>query len=263
MNNITADDSVYVIAQSAALISNDTVILELYPGTIWTHLKQDDVSIGIAFSGATRFIVDAITHTRSGAIGKSVKPELKGIQIYLGNKELEFISASASDSDLKDLGYENSDGFISDIEKRLNKWTSNESSVDVSEKTGDVFFGYDVNEKGIVLVSKDDKLVFTYDKQVTVLGDKKQVSVTEDGIAIGGKGGQTLTITKDGIDGLDDLIDIGSVVRTAAHGVRHGMKGLKALKKMKHRQTSHWLGPRYSGKYHGAYESVDDFDWAD
>ncbi len=262
MKNISPKGPVHVINETVELISNDNVILEIHSGTLWTTLENDGKEIGVAFSGQSRFAVDAITHTDAGAIGKSETPILRGIQVLLGRHELESASSVASDNNLANQDYTSEERFYDAILDRLHDWIRTESKVEISE-TGTVFFGYDIDEKSIVLVTKDDELVFTYGGHVTVLGDNQQVSVTKDEIAIGGEGGRTLTITKDGIDGLDALVDVGTIVRSATHGVRHGLKGLKGLKKLKHGRTAHWYGSHHHGKYHGAWESVDDFDWDD
>jgi hypothetical protein len=266
MLNIVPDESAMSITQTTKIIETDNAILELKPGTIWTYLKQDGEVIGIAFQGDTRFVVDAITHTPSGAMGRSMNPELEGVQIILGDFNLEHVSSVVSQSDFSLNNLDGLEGFMDAIKARMKKWNTTDSKIDRKDRDGTLFFGWDTEDKSILLVSKESNLVFTYDKQVTVLGTGDHVSVTEQGVSIGGKGGQTMTITKDGIHGLDNYIDIDQVVRGAVAGVAKGLKGLKHLKKLKHgknRRTAHWYGPRYSGKYHGAWESVDDFDWPD
>ena len=74
MVNIIPDESVRTITEDVKLIDSEKAILELHPGTVWTHLRQDDEIVGIVFQGPTRFVVDAITHTSSGAM-------LTGIQV--------------------------------------------------------------------------------------------------------------------------------------------------------------------------------------
>ena len=266
MVNIKPDESVKTIAENVQLIDSEKVILELQLGTLWTHLRQDDEVIGIAFQGPTRFVVDAITHTPSGAMGRSIHPELKGIQIVLGEFDLASYSTDVTESEFTNLNLSGSEEFHESILARLEKWNTYNNKIDRRDRLGKLFFGWDSHDQSILLVVKDDELVFTYNKRVTVLGKDNHVAVTDEGVSISGKGGHTMTITKDGIEGLDAFIDVDEIVRSAIGGAMRGLKDLKHLKTLKdgkHRRTGFWYGPHYSGKYHGAWESVDDFDWPD
>jgi hypothetical protein len=109
----------------------------------------------------------------------------------------------------------------------------------------------DKQEKKVLLVTKKDDLVFTYDKRVFVVGeDGKHVSITKDGVAVIEPDGRSIVIGRDGIrglDGLEHLANFGDAISSAIYGGMRGLKGLKGLKALK--------------DMHGDWAA--DFDWAD
>jgi hypothetical protein len=226
-------------------------------GCVWSYLLEDGVRVGVAYSGPSRFAVDAIAETKMGAMGESVSGALVGVQLFLGTTSLENISKSADISDLQKRDYNTSDAFTKAVESTIDDLMHGKDSktnFDNKKETW-IFFGKDTTEKKILLVLSEKKgLVFIYGKMVHVVGEDNLVSVSKSGVVVSNRDGKQLIVSNDGIVGLDSFVDIGPIVTGAVSGAMRGLKGLKGLKSMKHmRQFSG--GPQY--------ESVDNFDWDD
>jgi len=241
-----------VTTQEIEIISHEKAYVRLEAGCVWSYLLEDGARIGVAFSGPSRFAVDAIAETKIGAIGESVTGTLVGVQLFIGPSSLENISKSADNSDLQNQEYSNADAFTKAVDSTIEDLVNNKDTktrFDIKKETW-IFFGKDSSEKKIILVLSEKKgLVFIYGKLVHVVGDDNLVSVSKSGVVVSNSDGKQLIVNKDGIIGLDSCVDIGPIVTRSVSGV---MKGLKSLKSMKYAMSSF-----------PAYESVDDFDWKD
>ena len=252
MKRFTPDSTVMVTTQEIEIISHEKAYVRLEAGCVWSSLLEDGARIGVAFSGPSRFAVDAIAETKIGAIGESVTGTLVGVQLFIGPSSLENISKSADNSDLQNQEYSNADAFTKAVDSTIEDLVNNKDTktrFDIKKETW-IFFGKDSSEKKIILVLSEKKgLVFIYGKLVHVVGDDNLVSVSKSGVVVSNSDGKQLIVNKDGIIGLDSCVDIGPIVTRSVAGV---MKGLKSLKSMKYAMSSF-----------PAYESVDDFDWKD
>ena len=59
MKDVKIDNEVMVTSDTFNLIDHEKAIVTIWPGCIWSYLKQDDKVIGIAFAGTAKFAVDA------------------------------------------------------------------------------------------------------------------------------------------------------------------------------------------------------------
>ncbi len=255
MKRFTPDSTVMVTTQEIEIISHEKAYVRLEAGCVWSYLLEDGARIGVAFSGPSRFAVDAIAETKIGAIGESVTGTLVGVQLFIGPSSLENISKSADNSDLQNQEYSNADAFTKAVDSTIEDLVNNKDTktrFDIKKETW-IFFGKDSSEKKILLVLSEKKgLVFIYGKLVHVVGDDNLVSVSKSGVVVSNSDGKQLIVNKDGIIGLDSCVDIGPIVTRSIAGAMKGLKSLKSLKSMK-----------YAMSGFPAYESVDDFDWKD
>ncbi len=85
-----------------------------------------------------------------------------------------------------------------------------------------------------------------------VVGDNEMVSVDKSGVRIKGKHGKALSVTKDGISGLEGLENLGETIAEAVSSAMSGFASIKPFKMVKAvRSIPH------------AWDNVDDFDWDD
>ncbi|MFW9810218.1 MAG: hypothetical protein ACFFE6_12650 [Candidatus Thorarchaeota archaeon] len=256
MNKITPDSNVMVITQEVEIISHEKAYVKLEAGCVWAYLLEDGVRIGVAFSGPSRFAVDAIAETRMGAMGESVTGTLVGVQLFIGATSLENISKIADISDLRSQEYTNVDAFITSVRSTIEEFVNGEdthSKIDQKRDTW-VFFGRDNTGTKILLVLSEKKgLVFIYGKMIHVVGDDNLVSVSRSGVVVSNSDGKQIIVGKDGIVGLDNFLDIGPIVSRSVAGAMKGLKGLKSMKSMKHSMKG----------FPYAWDNVDDFDWKD
>jgi hypothetical protein len=254
MSNIRPDENVMITTEEYNLISHEKAYVRLEAGCLWTYLLDDGVRVGIAFIGPSRFAVDAIAETKMGAMGESITGSLLGVQLYVGISSLENISKGADTSDLQQHGFQNSQSFAKEIENAIKDHFNGEhvrSKLDRKEQS-QIFFGRDSHETKLLLVlSKRKGLVFTYGKQVFVLGDDNIVSVSKSGVVVSDRHGRQIVVGKGGIHGIDNFLDIGPIVTESVTEAMKDLKGLKSLKSMKKAMKGF------------PYDNVDDFDWDD
>jgi hypothetical protein len=254
MRKLIPDDNVMTITEDYDLISHEKAYVKMEAGCVWVYLLENGVRVGAAFAGPSRFAVDAIAETKVGAMGESVTGSLDGVQIYVGAMLLENLSKRADESDLQKVGFQDAKSFLSETESAIKDHLNgdqSETKIDQKEPA-QIFLGQDLERTKIVLVlSKRRGLVFTYGKQVFVLGDDNIVSVSKSGVVVTGKNGKQIVIGKGGIHGLDSIVDIGPIITESVTEAMKSLKGLKSLKSMK--QTMKGF----------PYDNVDDFDWDD
>ncbi|MFW9981977.1 MAG: hypothetical protein ACFFE3_08685, partial [Candidatus Thorarchaeota archaeon] len=254
LSRLTPDRNVMVITQEVEIISHEKAYVRLEAGCVWTYLLEDGVRVGVAFSGPSKFAVDAIAETKMGAMGESVTGTLIGVQLYIGVTSLENISKNADISDLKGQEYNNTDDFITTVESTIEDFVNGketQTKIDMKKDTW-IFFGKDNTETKILLVLSDRKgLVFIYGKMVHVVGDDNFVSVSKSGVVVSNSDGKQIIVGKGGIIGLDNFLDIGPIVTKSVAEAMKGLKGLKSMKSMK----------RSMKGFPYAWDNVDDFDW--
>jgi hypothetical protein len=257
MKRIIPDSDVMVTTQEIEIISHEKAYVRMDAGCVWSYLLEDGVRVGVAFSGPSKFAVDAIAETKMGAMGESVTGSLVGVQLFFGATSLENISKNADISDLQNQEFNSSDAFTKSIESTIEDLMDSKDTRTKfdSKKEAWIFFGKDTSEKKVLLVLSEKKgLVFIYGKLVHVVSEDNLVSVSEAGLVVSNPDGKQLIVNRDGVVGLDSYVDIGPIVTQSVAGAMRGLKGLKSLKSMK--SMHHYRrGP--------PYESVDDFDWDD
>jgi len=254
MRKLTLDTTVMTITENHELISHEKAFVKMEAGCVWIYLLEDDTRVGAAFVGPSRFAVDAIAETEVGAMGETISGSLQGVQFYIGTMSLENISKRADASDLQRQGFQNTQSFIAEIESAMkDQLNGDHSETKINQReSSQILLGRDSRGTKLILVLSEKKgLVFTYGKQVFVLGDDNLVSVSKSGVVVTGKNGKQIIVGKGRIHGLDSFVDIGQIVTESVTEAMKGLKGLKSLKSMK--QTMKGF----------PYDNVDDFDWDD
>ena len=255
MKRFTTDSNVMVTTQEIELISHEKAYVRMKTGCVWAYLIEDGVRVGVAFSGPSRFAVDAIAETKMGAMGESVTGTLAGVQLFIGATSLENISKGADISDLQNQGYSNTDAFTKEVESTIEDLVNGKDTktrID-DKKDSWILFGKDSEKKKILLVLSEKKgLVFMYGKMVYVVGDDNFVSVSKSGVVVSNSDGKQIIVGMDGVAGLDNCLDIGPIITKSVSGAMRGLKGLKSMKSMKHTMSGF-----------PSWDNVDDFDWKD
>ena len=250
MKDIQIDGNVMVTTDAFSLVDHEKAIVSLEPGCIWSYLKQDERIAGIAFTGTAKFAVDAFIETGDGVIGESKSGSLHGIQLFLGQTEIESKSVDITQGTVEEFGYSSVEEYHGAIQKRLDdKFSGTDSSFD-GDLDSMIFLGMNADEKEIVLVKGNKGLVFTHYKSVSVISGDGLVSVDRGRIAISGGGRKPLIIDEDGIKGLEELSHIGD---------RIGKRMSEAVERRLH----HIHVPRVVGHTHhvSTYDNIDDFDF--
>ncbi len=252
MEDVRTEGRVMITTTSYKLVSHDKAVVELETGCAWIHLAQGNRTVGIAFAGPSRFVVDAITETEMGALGKSVTTTLDGVQLYLGETAIETVSREAEDSDMGTLGFDGTRSFSDAVNIAVKDKVNGQGRTHFEKSKGNVLLGTDVHSKSIVLVIEGKDMVFVYDENVFSVGEKETVHVDESGVRIGQRDGKTLVISKDGIQGLEGLEHVGSIVEAAVSGALRGLSAVKPWKSLKAIRCLPY-----------EWDDVDEFDWDD
>lgn len=268
MKDFVVDKTVMITKEEYRIFDHDQAIVTLDPGCIWNFLKKDGDTIGITFAGPSRFAVDAIVETGDGVVGESKSGDLKGIQIYIGNREIYSVSSPLSQGDAESIGYTGLEGYLTAVQERLDEFTTDgkNTKIENNRDKNPMFFGNDIDEKGIVLIGNKDGFIFTYDGNVSIIGEGSHVSVDKGRISIGGRKGKRIVIDKGRISGLsDELEDLGDHLGQIGDFVSRRVG--QALQSSVHRSCgpNRYYRPRArTHAYHGTqYDNVDDFDWKD
>ena len=265
MKGIVPTGDVSVLSTPVDIITHDKAIVKLDAGCVWAKLQNNGRIIGFAYTGSSDFVVDAISETRDGAWGDSVSGKLAGVQVFLGDVGIVSDSHVASIEDFRKLDYPDSNTFLDDIKKRLDDFASENKQVNVKHDLEDkILVGLTSEGKDVVIVAKDDGLVFTYDKQVFVDGKGNTVSVTKGGVGVHNRDGRSLVIDKHGIhglEGLEELRDLGPSIKASVHSGLKGLKGIKTAKR--HMKSGIKRARMHDRHYYDGYDDVDDLDWKD
>ncbi|MBD3406072.1 MAG: hypothetical protein GF411_08110 [Candidatus Lokiarchaeota archaeon] len=252
------EDIVMVTRAPMTLVDTEKSIVRLENGALWCYVTDGRNRVGIAFQGKSSYAVDAIGVTSRGAVGQSYSGTLEGIQIFLGSTIIEDISKPPLDPDFQGHGFDSPHGFVQSVIKRIDTIQGEKESHshwDESDESN-ILLGNN-GEHDIILIPRNDGLVYIHGKTVFVLNDEKLVSVEGKRVVISGDRGEEIIIDKDGIHGLD-IPDVGQIVQTAMTGAMRdlgvGMKDLgKSIRHVKKSEIS--LKPDY--------DDVDDLDWDD
>ncbi len=225
MVRLEIDERVMVTTEAYLPISTDKAIIEMGPECVWSYVTLGDRRVGIVFAGPARFVVDAIAETRAGAVGKSESGNLKGVQLLFYKPDIEGHSRTAEDEDLPGAGFKGKAEFLAEAASILGQHDQKSGNY---EPDGKVFIGRDESDTKIVLVVKEDELVLTYGKRVYVVSEDKMVSVGKEGVSVRGSNGKEILVTKNGIQGLEDLENLGERIGDQVErAVSRSMKKIK------------------------------------
>ncbi len=94
-----------VTTQVCSVLDSDICRVELASGSLWTPVRQDERTVGLAAFGRGHLVLDAILETDEGAVGESVTVYLEGAHVILGGVLPQSESRPATDDDVSDAGF--------------------------------------------------------------------------------------------------------------------------------------------------------------
>jgi hypothetical protein len=194
-----------ITSSTLDLISHERANVKLEPGCAWTYLLHGGERVGIAYSGPSKYAVDAITETRTGAVGRSVSGSLKGIQIYIGKTSIENASESASGSIPNDCGYADTAAFLKAVDDAIEYRLDGGRKVRIAKQDDAILLGSSEQEKPVTLLVRPSGIVFMKDSDVFVEEDGRTVSVGKSGLAFRNKDGKSIVLAGDDIMGPEGL----------------------------------------------------------
>jgi len=185
------DDSVLKTSDSFVLLKTERGSVEIGKDGLAVSVKLDGVVRGYVFQGRCKLALDTIVETREGAIGKPIEKEVKRPFLALGiSEELQRSLGTASVDDLKRMGYENSQQFLTEAKELLNHFSRRRMGYFncSHDSEGSIFaFPNDAGRVDILfadgskLVYKAVGMMFIADGNKTVLRSPEHVIVSDVG----------------------------------------------------------------------------------
>jgi hypothetical protein len=189
------DSEVSKVSEDMVLWKNDKGIIEISGGSLAIRVIVDSHPCGYVFHGKGKLLIDTIVETNKGAVGKSVERVLDEPFLMLGSLDDQKLEDVKSE-DFSLLGYENKEQVSSKAEQLLAKFfeKSNHKHSRFLEGDRGFIFAF-LNDKGKldILVSKDDKIVYTSTDKVFVSKGEKIV-LTSRGKVIALKSGKSIIV---------------------------------------------------------------------
>lgn len=138
--------------------------IEIGKNTLAVQIKLGDEHKGYIYHGNGKLLLDTIVETHEGAIGKPIERKLSEPFLMLGDTEkIRQYFNTASKEDLKMMGYENEQDFISKARDLCDQFFGRQklhSCYHFDEENGFVFAFPNDPGKLDFLVAKDAKLVY-------------------------------------------------------------------------------------------------------
>ncbi len=197
------------------MVSHEKAKVQVEPGCTWTHLLRNGERVGIAYTGPSKFTVDAITETAGGAVGSTASGSLKGIQIYIGKTTIEDVSGPVTENVLNDCGYPNAAAFLRAVDDSIEHRLDGGRKVRIAKQDDAILLGNTEQDKPLTLLVRPSGLVFMKGSNVFVEEDGRTVSVGKNGVAFRNRDGKSIVLAGDGITGLNELERIGPMLGRA------------------------------------------------
>ena len=185
------DDSVLKTSDSLVLLKTERGLVEIDKDGLAVAVKLDGEVRGYVLQGNCKLALDTIVETREGAIGKPVEKEVKKPFLALGPSEkLQRSLGTANDDDLKKVGYENSQQFLTEAKELLDHFSRRRLGYfNCSHESEGSIFAFPNEAGGVdILLSDGSKLVyeavgmiFIADGNKTVLKSPERVIVSDLG----------------------------------------------------------------------------------
>jgi hypothetical protein len=185
------DDSVLKTSDSLVLLKTERGLVEIGKDGLAVAVKLDGKVRGYVLQGHCKLALDTIVETREGAIGKPIEKEVKKPFLALGSsEELQRGLGTTNDDDLKRMGYENPQQFLTEAKELLNHFSQRRMGYcNCSHDSEGSIFAFP-NEAGRVdilfadgskLVYKAVGMIFIADGNKTVLRSPEHVIVSDVG----------------------------------------------------------------------------------
>jgi hypothetical protein len=167
-------------------------IVQIEKDTLAIRLKLKEQREGYVFHGHGKLLLDTIVETEEGALGKSVEKELSKPFLMVGDiKETQQHFTTASNEDLVQMGYEDSQKFADEAQDLLDRLFRGRvhGNRRFGKHDGFIFAFQNEADEFDILVVRGSKLVYKAEDIVFVLNRNKAAlkSPNEVVVARGGK----------------------------------------------------------------------------
>jgi len=181
------DNVVWRVNDDLTLWRNEKGLVEIGKDALAVAIKAGNQVRGYVFQGNGKLLLDTIVETRAGAVGKSVKKEVKKPFLMIGDvQEIQRHLSVADKNDLNNMGYESEQGFINNAEDLFYRFFKKRVR---AFKFCNDYSGFTCafpNEVGgwDFLIAKDTELVYKAYDTVFISNDDRIVLKSKDGVIL-------------------------------------------------------------------------------
>jgi hypothetical protein len=198
--NYQLDNNALKTNETMTLWRTEKGTIEIDKNTLAIPIKLDDKLKGYVFHGHGKLLLDTIVETQEGAVGKPVENELNESFLMLGDTEqIQQHFSTATEEDLKKIGYENEKGFRDKAEDLLDQFLGKRgmhSHQCCGNSHGTIFAFPNEVGKLDTLIANGSKLVYKARNQVFVSTDSNVVLKTPTKVIVSADAGKSLVIKK-------------------------------------------------------------------
>lgn len=162
-HNYDLGDSVLKTNDAITLLKTERGLVEIGKDELAVAVKLGGVVRGYVFQGHCKLALDTIVETKEGAIGKPVEKEIeKPFLALVASEELQRSLSAADVDDVKGMGYENSQQFLTEAGELLHRFSRRRMGCCSwsGDSDGSIFAFPNDNGKMDILLSDGSKLVY-------------------------------------------------------------------------------------------------------
>lgn len=198
--NIKLGKQPHRLIRDTMLLQSEKCVVTAQEDTLMLPIFVNDTTRGHLLMGKGQFTLDAIIETPKGAIGKSFVTDLNQPFLMFGAvSTISENSVAATVQDISNMDYENLEDLLVKANDVFSQFTMNNHKQHNFEEDSQVFAFFTPDKTWDMLISKEDKLVFTSRNKVYIFKDSNESTEFHPERLLFAEDGKTVIIGKNTI----------------------------------------------------------------